>query len=69
MFKTHLLENKENLLGFSIFFSFILLAIVNIVVLVPQLLKVFSPRSQIETASLIDVETVNKAIEYLQVNN
>lgn len=66
MFKTHLLDNKENILGLAIFLSFVVVVLVNIGVLLPQVIQVYAPRAVTKSTLPIDSKTVNKAVEYLE---
>jgi len=65
MFKTRLAQNKETVLAIGIFTGFLILAVINLVILVPYVLGVYGrEKAQIKN-NPIDTEVVNEAIKLL----
>lgn len=66
MFKIPLLQNKEALVAISLFVGLSLVLIVNILLLAPVLIEVYSKPKSVENTLPIDTEMVNKAVKYLE---
>ncbi len=65
MFKTLLQQNKPAIAVASVLIGLLVLFTINIVVLVPILINAYKPVHKSENQTAIDIDTVNKAIEYL----
>lgn len=65
MFKARLIQNKFALLSFATAVVIIVWILVNLALLVPPLITVFSTSPIIGNRQLIDAQTVNKAMELL----
>ena len=65
MSKTPFLQNKQSLAIIAVSTTLLLLLAVNILALIPMLMKAYILVNNSEKQSPIDVETVNKAIDYL----
>lgn len=65
MSKILLTQNKDNIITLAVMTVLLSLVVINIVVLVPSLISVFTKESVNIKANPIDVETVNSAVEIL----
>ena len=69
MSKIPLLQNKENLAVISVLTVSLVILVYSCVTLVPMILKVYKPSQKPVNKSPIDVETINKAIDFLDNTN
>ncbi len=65
MFKTRLLQNKETMIALSVGIALVFWGVFNMVILVPKLIEVYMPAPKLNQNEVIDVATMNKAIDYL----
>jgi hypothetical protein len=65
MSKIHFQQNKEVIISVGLFVGLLMLLIINLTLLIPNLMRVYSPLKNQTGQSPIDTETVNQAIKVL----
>jgi membrane protein YdbS with pleckstrin-like domain len=65
MFKIRSAQNKENIISVSLFAVVVLLAVVNLAVIIPGLVRIYSVQSDVSGKDPIDTATVNEAVRLL----
>ena len=65
MFRIHLRQNKDIIIGLGIIISLLILFLVNVVFLIPEILTVYTTKTVNKNTLPIDTETVNRAVDAL----
>ncbi len=65
MFKTRLPQNKETVVAVALGVGLVFMLLINIIFLLPKIIEVYTGNPKPSTALPIDIEVVNKAVQYL----